>query len=164
MDSYSSIFLMNNILSDLEDPTLLLDNLENDINFIQNELLEHLNDDIIGVLNYFRNMIPEIRNTINKNNNKIDGIIDLITLCSNYLTITNDNKNILNSNYTMSKYIIKAFIHQIIQLLYYYNNNSILTYQNLDSAFKLYDEFIIDTICKTTNCKVVNFDTGVVTP
>jgi len=43
MDSYSSIFLMNNILSDLEDPTLLLDNLENDINFIQNELLEHLN-------------------------------------------------------------------------------------------------------------------------
>ncbi len=158
MDSYSSIFLMKNILSDLENPILSLDELENNINFIEKELLQNLNDDIIDVLTYFKNMIPEIKNIIDKNNNKIDGIVDLITLCTNYLTITDDNKHILNSNYTMSKYIIKAFINQVIQLLYYYNNNSILTYQNIDLAFKLYDEFIVDTICKTNNYNVINFN------
>jgi hypothetical protein len=158
--------IFKDILTELSNPIIHIDDLENTFNFIINDLnpLYENQDDVKTSIEYVVDIfsaINTIANSINQSELKNDDefkksiVCDLTVITDKYFTVTDTNKYILESKYIIIQNMIKACFYQILKILFLTLNDKDMDTDDIPNAIKLFNDFISDNISNINKSKII---------
>jgi hypothetical protein len=170
MDHSALNLLEKEIVSTLSYPLINIDEVNETIQFIETELISlYFNEkNIVDGFKYFKNILEELKVYDNRytvkdteiNDKEIDKkkdqLQDIVLIADKYLCITDNNINILKSNFIIMKCLVKTIIHLLWQRLYILEYKKSLTLDTLEKASILYKNMVGDIIIGLKKCEIVN--------
>ena len=160
MDHLAVNLLLKEIALTLSNPLIDIDEVDETIEFIENELISLYSNekDMVDGITYFKTILKELKvydsRYIMENEEK-DQLHDIVLIAYKYLCITDNNINILKSNFIIINCLVKTIIHLLWQRLYKLEYKTSLTLNTLSEASLLYKNMVGDIITTLKKCEIV---------
>lgn len=143
-DPNSVNLIFKQIIEELSAPLLTSENFNHTFDFIKRDLksLYETNIDFQNAIEYFNKMVEELNTNINAS----DKLHGLTLIVDNYLCVTAENKQYIESNYAIIQYIMQACFNQILQQLFKIVNKRDMDLNDFDYALNLFKDTFSDAI------------------